>query len=69
MQTLLLDCFKSRYAAGSATQHSLRQALSCYYSGNFTTGFDHGYTRRVVQAATSLAARPQPSLQPTKEAS
>jgi type IV secretion system protein VirB1 len=39
-------------------QTALRQALSCYYSGNFATGFRHGYVRKVVAAAgtNSLAA-------------
>lgn len=52
LQTVLGDCFDR---AGSAPQRSpqtrLRQALSCYYSGNFTTGFRHGYVARVVLAA------------------
>jgi type IV secretion system protein VirB1 len=69
MQTLLLDCFKRATSGGDAVQRSLRQALSCYYSGNFTTGFDHGYTRRVVKAAQSPAVRLQPSLHSTKEVS
>ena len=37
-------------------------ALSCYYSGNFDTGFRHGYVRKVV-----VAARAVPTAQP-KEA-
>lgn len=31
-------------------QTRLRKALSCYYSGNFVTGFTHGYVRRVARA-------------------
>ena len=50
MQTVLAECFER--ASGSASkavdQVALRQALSCYYSGNFTTGFEHGYVRRVA---------------------
>ena len=52
MQTVLIECFER--SAGAApratvsTQYALRQALSCYYSGNFTTGFEHGYVRRVA---------------------
>jgi type IV secretion system protein VirB1 len=68
MQTVLLDCY-ARAGVASMPQRSLRRALSCYYSGNFVTGFDHGYTRRVVQAAIPSAARPQPSLHPAKEVS
>jgi type IV secretion system protein VirB1 len=39
-------------------QAFVRRALSCYYSGNFVTGFRHGYVARVVRSATTLAARP-----------
>jgi type IV secretion system protein VirB1 len=57
MQTVLIECFeRSAGAAPSAmvsTQHALRQALSCYYSGNFTTGFEHGYVRRITLQARS----------------
>lgn len=49
-------------------QASLRKTLSCYYSGNFVTGFDHGYVRRVVAIAATLArsqiARPSRTAQP-----
>ena len=69
MQVLLLDCFDRASRGGTTAQRSLRRALSCYYSGNFSTGFQHGYTRRVVQAATSSAARPPFPLRPTKESS
>lgn len=53
MQTVLTDCMEAAPAArGPATQAQtrLRQALSCYYSGNFSTGFTHGYVRRVARA-------------------
>ena len=56
MQTVLAECFDR--ASGSASkaedQVALRQALSCYYSGNFATGFRHGYVRRVVAAARAV---------------
>ena len=63
MQAVLTECLdraESRVAASSSTapaQTSLRRALSCYYSGNFSTGFRHGYVRKVVAAA----ARPFPA--------
>lgn len=69
MQTLLGDCY-ARSPASSATsardpaldQRRLRQALSCYYSGNFVTGFRHGYVHRVVAAARNpLPPSPNPS--------
>lgn len=69
MQTVLLDCFDRASQQRGSPQRSLRRALSCYYSGNFTTGFDHGYTRRVVEAAVSPALRPQPTPHPAKESS
>ena len=57
MQTVLIECFER--SAGAArramvsNQQALRQALSCYYSGNFTTGFEHGYVRRITLQARS----------------
>ncbi|MFM9915240.1 MAG: lytic transglycosylase, partial [Rhizobacter sp.] len=53
MQVVLAECFDraSRSAAKAVDQLTLRQALSCYYSGNFATGFRHGYVRKVVAAA------------------
>ena len=64
MQTVLAECFDR--ASGSASkavdQVALRQALSCYYSGNFDTGFRHGYVRKVV-----VAARAVPTTQPKEQ--
>jgi len=64
MQTVLGECFDR--AGGSASkavdQVALRQALSCYYSGNFATGFRHGYVRKVV-----VAARAVPTAQPKEK--
>jgi type IV secretion system protein VirB1 len=40
MQTILADCFSRAGRVGAAgEQIQLRRALSCYYSGNFKTGF------------------------------
>ncbi len=52
MQTVLAECFdRANRSAGKAVdQLALRQALSCYYSGNFVTGFRHGYVQRVASA-------------------
>ena len=58
MQTVLSECFDRARSSGSTEavdQAALRQALSCYYSGNFTTGFRHGYVRKVVAAAATDA--------------
>ena len=53
MQSLLVDCYSRSLGSlkASHAQRALRQALSCYYSGNFTTGFRDGYVRKVVAAA------------------
>jgi type IV secretion system protein VirB1 len=57
MQTVLGECFDraSGAASKSVDQVALRQALSCYYSGNFVTGFRHGYVRKVVVAARAVS--------------
>ena len=60
MQVVLSECFDraSRVQPAPSSQTALRAALSCYYSGNFTTGFREGYVRRVVALA---AIQPQPT--------
>ncbi|MCK7497180.1 MAG: TrbC/VirB2 family protein [Comamonadaceae bacterium] len=42
-------------------QVALRQALSCYYSGNFATGFRHGYVRKVVVRRTAPRSAHRPT--------
>ncbi|UUX96623.1 lytic transglycosylase domain-containing protein [Aquabacterium sp. J223] len=59
MQAVLAECFDRASASASGHQETLRQALSCYYSGNFTTGLRHGYVRKVAVAARSFP-NPQP---------
>ena len=49
MQAVLGECFE-RSLSRAPPQAALRQALSCYYSGNFVTGFRHGYVHRVAGA-------------------
>lgn len=69
MQTVLTECFDRARAPGTtapADQAALRQALSCYYSGNFVTGFRHGYVRKVVVAADATA-RALPTAQPKEK--
>jgi type IV secretion system protein VirB1 len=65
MQAVLGECFEraSRKASTAADQVALREALSCYYSGNFATGFRHGYVRKVVDAARAV-----PTVQPKEKA-
>ena len=83
MQSVLAECFdRARAPATTATttttaatpqpvdQTVLRQALSCYYSGNFATGFRHGYVRKVVAAADTsslIASRAVPPAQPKEK--
>jgi type IV secretion system protein VirB1 len=55
MQAVLGECF-DRAGIGEFSQRDLRRALSCYYSGNFTTGFRHGYVGRIVMAARPVSA-------------
>lgn len=51
MQAILTDCFSRATASGfSPPRRALGAALSCYYSGNFETGFRHGYVSRVAMA-------------------
>ena len=61
MQGILGECFSraSRRADRQAkTQTALRDAFSCYYSGNFLTGHLHGYVGKVLAAWSS---KPVPS--------
>lgn len=70
LQTVLSECFeraRRKSSRTSAEQAALRAALSCYYSGNFTTGFRHGYVRKVVSAARKPLPISQPN--PVKEPS
>ena len=57
MQVVLGECF-DRASNKADAQLSLRRALSCYYGGNFTTGFRHGYVGRVVGNAQKIARAP-----------
>ena len=64
MQAVLSECFERAQRKSSRTtgdQAALRAALSCYYSGNFSTGFRHGYVGKVVAAARN----PSPLVNPT----
>jgi type IV secretion system protein VirB1 len=56
MQLVLTACYDRATRQGMGPQCALRRALSCYYSGNFVTGFNHGYVQRVVRAAAATSA-------------
>ncbi len=48
---VLRECYGKSRQAGAA---GLDDALSCYYSGNFTTGRKHGYVEKVRSNAQPL---------------
>ena len=56
MQGILGECF-SRASRRAPRQTALRDAFSCYYSGNFLTGHQHGYVGKVLAA---WSAKPLP---------
>lgn len=62
---ILTDCYQRATSRTDAPQVALRHALSCYYSNNFVTGYQHGYVQKVVAAA--LAA-PSPAPGPSRQA-
>jgi type IV secretion system protein VirB1 len=65
MQTVLAECFdltRATVPPQPLDQPTLRRALSCYYSGNFATGFRHGYVRKVVAAARAV-----PTIRPKEQ--
>ena len=56
MQGILGECFSRasrRASRRESTQAALRDAFSCYYSGNFLTGHQHGYVGKVLAAWSS----------------
>ena len=52
---ILAECFARARSRAGDDQAALRAALSCYYSGNFTTGFKQGYVQKVVANADTPA--------------
>lgn len=48
---ILQRCFASARRAQADTQVALRASLSCYASGDFSTGYRTGYVQRVVNNA------------------
>lgn len=44
---ILGGCFKSAKQSPASEGKALHDALSCYYSGNFKTGYRHGYVDKV----------------------
>lgn len=54
MQVVLVECFDRTATAAPSNSRRVRDALSCYYSGNLSTGWRHGYVRKVVLASAIL---------------
>lgn len=48
---ILQQCFSRSSARAGDSQGALRDALSCYYSGNFMTGYRQGYVGRILASA------------------
>lgn len=49
--SILKDCYERarvHHSSHNESQLALRDAFSCYYSGNFKTGYTSGYVLRVV---------------------
>ena len=60
---ILQDCYAQARKSRSDVQGALRASLSCYASGDFTTGYRTGYVQRVVQnVADSVSAHLVPSV-------
>lgn len=55
MQAVLGECFDRAGSTARIEAARLRDALSCYYSGNFSTGHLHGYVRKVVLASAAAS--------------
>ncbi|ABE30301.1 transglycosylase SLT domain protein [Paraburkholderia xenovorans LB400] len=65
---ILQGCFElarqARAHASNDSQSALRASLSCYASGDFSTGYRTGYVRRVVSNASVLAPSSEPVVVP-----
>ncbi len=56
---ILKDCFLRANKIRRDEQAALRDAFSCYYSGNFITGYKQGYVLKIVNAGTVSTALPK----------
>jgi type IV secretion system protein VirB1 len=55
MQTILGECYtRAALATHAGDRSAVLRSLSCYYSGNFQTGFDQGYVQHVVVTWSEL---------------
>lgn len=62
---ILSECYQRAANSKAHSHNALGAALSCYYSGNFTTGYRHGYVQKVVsRASTATASASAPKAMP-----
>lgn len=62
---ILGECFSRANKENKSKKTALTDALSCYYSGNFKTGYEHGYVDKVKKHALETVS--VPSLTQTNE--
>ena len=55
---ILGDCYQRAGKQGKTEKQTLKDALSCYYSGNFRTGYEHGYVNKVEKHASATVSVP-----------
>lgn len=53
---ILARCYARAAGRGRTSQVTLRDGLSCYYSGNFQSGYRSGYVQRVVMSVGQVSA-------------
>jgi type IV secretion system protein VirB1 len=61
---ILSDCFARAGKLRPDVQGALQDSLSCYSSGDFTTGYRTGYVQRVVDNAAVRAVPSVPAVDP-----
>lgn len=61
---ILTGCYQRASLAFPPGQTALLAALSCYYAGNFSTGFQHGYVRKVLANASAPMPPVVPAILP-----
>ena len=52
--TILGQCYIAMSSPNKSPEKVLSDALSCYYSGNSKTGYEHGYVDRVISNAPPI---------------
>lgn len=65
---ILARCYARAASRTRTGQVALRDGLSCYYSGNFQTGYRSGYVQRVVMSVGQVSAPARLPVVPAIEA-